>query len=253
MKTIKILATVAIALFIFCIVGSVIFAILPDPSDDHTTTTTKSDLPTLKPDNDVVLGSTEDAGQKYIDKIYFIGDSTTYHFFKGGIDKSHLLVPDSLTLMLASDILDIKVSGTSLTIPEAVQKNNAEIVIITVGVNGADSFSETKYKHYYQKLIDGILSLSPNTDIILQSVFPVTEWYSEKDNGISNESIDRLNAWAKELAAANDLKYLDTQSVLKNEKGAQNESYGEGDGVHMNEDAYREIVKYIRTHALKQG
>lgn len=249
MKTIKILAAAATALLIFCIVGAVALAILPDKND--ISTTTKNELPTITPNESLILEETDDAGQEYIDKIFFIGDSTTYHFFKGGISKSHLLVPDSLTLMLASDILDIKVNGTDLTIPEAVREGNAEIVIITVGVNGADSFTETKYKHYYQKLIDGILDASPSTRIILQSVFPVTDWYSEKDNGISNESIDRLNLWAKDLATLNGLKYLDTQSILKNGIGAQNEAYGEGDGVHMNEEAYREIIKYIRTHALK--
>lgn len=249
MKITRTLAIVSIALFIFCVVGIITLALIPD---NGTTPSSPDDSQVGgRPSSDVVLGETEDAGQEYIDKIYFVGDSTTYHFFKGGIDRSHLLVPESGTLMLASDILDVTVGTSGLTIPEAIKKNGAEIVIITIGVNGADTFTEVKYKTYYQKLINGIEEVSPDTEIILQSVFPVADWYSEKDNNISNEGIDTLNSWAKELAAEKGLRYLDTQSILKNENGAQKEAFGEGDGVHMNEEAYVKIVKYIRTHALK--
>jgi hypothetical protein len=32
--------------------------------------------------DDVFLKLTKDAGESYINKLYFVGDSTTYHFFK---------------------------------------------------------------------------------------------------------------------------------------------------------------------------
>lgn len=206
------------------------------------------DCPT---ESSVVLEETEDMGQEYIDKIYFVGDSTTYHFHKGGIDKSHIFVPENYTLMLTSDINDIIVGNKGLTISQAIKDANCEIVIITIGVNGADNFTETKYKTYYRKLIDAIQTESPDTNIILQSVFPVTKSYSDRDIGITNNGINRLNEWVKELAFEEGLKYLDTQSILKDENGAQLEYYGENDGVHMNAEAYIAIIEYIRTHALK--
>ena len=199
----------------------------------------------------VVLKETKDAGESYLDKMYFVGDSTTYHFFKGGIDKSRILMPESLTLMLDTSICEITVGNTGLTIPESIKKNKAKIVIITLGVNGADSFSEVKYKTYYNKLINKIKELSPDTKIILQSAFPVTDEYSNRDNGISNSSIDNLNQWLKEIACDQELPYLDTQSILKNENGDMKEEYSEGDGVHMNPLAYEAILEYIRTHAIE--
>ena len=222
--------------------------------NSHTTTeiTTVSDKPVNLPTNsDVILPPTDDKGWEYIDKIYFVGDSTTYHFHKGGIDKSHIFVPESLTITLNSNINNVIVGDKGLTISQALADVNAEIVIITLGVNGADNFTETKYKTYYKKLIDNIQELSPNTKIILQSVFPVTKNYSDKDNGISNESIDRLNEWAKEISTEEGLRYLDTQSILKDENGAQFEHYNVKDGVHMNADAYNAIIEYIRTHAIE--
>ena len=199
---------------------------------------------------DVVLIETEDAGIEYLNDLYFVGDSTTLHFNKAGIDKSHIFVPDNLTLTLTSNINSIIV-GNNLTIAESIKEANAKIVIITLGVNGADNFTELKYKTYYSKLIADIRDISSSTKIILQSVFPVSKGFSEASNGISNSSIDRLNEWAKEIALENGLKYLDTQSILKDEFGAQKEEYSVQDGVHMNKEAYEAILYYIRTHAIE--
>lgn len=201
--------------------------------------------------DEVILPLSEDAGWDYINKIYFVGDSTTYHFYKGGVDKSHILVPDSLTLKLTSNITNVMVGNSELTIAQAINKANCEIVILTIGVNGADNFSETKYKTYYQKLIDAILEISPNTKIIIQSVFPVTKAYSDENKGITNSGINRLNEWAMQLAYDNGLSYLDTQSILKDDTGAQYEYYNVQDGIHMNEIAYEAIIYYIRTHAIE--
>lgn len=200
--------------------------------------------------DDVILTLSDFAGSDYIEKIYFVGDSTTYHFYKGGIKLSHILVPDSCTLKLSSDILDVKVGKKSLSIPNAIAENKAEIAVLTVGVNGADSFSEKQYKTYYKKLICAIKDASPKTKLIIQSVFPVAEWYSKEKNGISNEGIDRVNGWSYELAKELGINYLDTQSVLKNENGAQILLYGENDGVHLNALGYEKILEYIATHAI---
>ena len=199
----------------------------------------------------VILAKTEDAGEDYVKDLYFIGDSTSYHFKKAGVKESHLLVPDSFTLMLDSSICDIIIASTGLPIPESVKEFNAKTVIITLGVNGADRFTEIKFKTYYKKLIDGIQQASPSTQIIIQSAFPVAKWFSDNDNGISNAGIDRLNGWAKEIAFELNLPYLDTQSILKDSNGSMINAYDEGDGVHMNKEAYKLILEYIRTHAYK--
>lgn len=246
----KILAIVSLVLALVCLGGLGTLALITN-NITNVTTTTPPDKPVNTPNvDDVILPLGEDAGQEYLDKLYFVGDSTTYHFFKGGIDRSHILVPESLTLKLSSDILTLTVGDTGLTIPEAVKEAGAEIVIITIGVNGADSFTEAKYKSYYKKLLTAIMEQSPDTDIILQSVFPVTKEYSDRDIGITNAGIDQLNEWVKEIAFDLGLRYLDTQSILKNDVGAQIESYNEEDGVHMNATAYAKILEYIRTHPL---
>ncbi len=247
MKVYRILTVITIVLFSICVCGLIALSVLPEPLPQ---TTTNPDRPTVNPDVDVELPLTEDAGEEYIDKIFFVGDSTTYHFFKGGVDKSHLLVPpEERTLWLQSDILDIIVTEDGLTITEALKNANAEIVIITLGVNGAADYSKLEYTTYYKKLINGIKQESPDTVIILQSVFPVTKEYSD-NNRITNSIIDKINSWVREIASDCGIKYLDTQSILKDAQGAQKTEYGENDGIHMNSSAYIAILEYIRTHSI---
>ena len=110
----------------------------------------KDQINDIKSEIDVVLNLTDDKGWDYIEKIYFVGDSTTYHFIKAGIDESHIFVPESYTLKLSSNINSILVGKKGVTIAQAIKDAECEIVIITLGVNGADSFSESKYKTYYK-------------------------------------------------------------------------------------------------------
>ena len=208
------------------------------------------DVNTNKMIEDRILPLSEDAGESYINQIYFVGDSTTYHFHKVGINLSHILIPDSLTLRLDSRIDEISVLPYNKSIAETLKQADASICIITIGVNGADTFSERAFKTYYKKLISSIKNQSTNTRIILQSVFPVAMWYSEEKHGITNNGINRINGWIQELAIEEGLYYLDTQSVLKNENGALIEEYEVGDGVHINALGYNKIIEYIRTHAL---
>ncbi len=241
------LGIIVLIILVICLIFLAVLLFKPNENAQPTIETPEENPAPI----DVVLPLTEDAGREYIDKIYFVGESTTAHFFKGGVDRSHILVPSSATLTLGSDILQILVGDKQLTIPEAVKDANAEILIITIGVNNASRFSEKEYKTFYSKLINAIIEKSPSTKIIIQSSFPVTKAYSDQGKAITNADIDRNNQWAKELAEQYSLRYLDTQSILKNSDGAMIEEYSNGDGVHMNEKAYNAIIQYIRTHAIE--
>ena len=80
------------------------------------------------------------------------------------------------------------------------------------------------------------------------SVVPVSQSYDQKGGKLCNANIDIANGWIKQLAAEQGCKYLDTQSVLKNNQGTMIAAYDNGDGIHMTADAYRAVLQYIRTH-----
>ena len=116
----NIIASIILAILIICLIVLLVLNAKNLFGQEKTVNTDKY--------NDIVLKETKDAGESYINKLYFVGDSTTYHFFKGGIDKSHILMPESLTLTLDSTICEITVGNTGLTIPESIKNNKAEII-----------------------------------------------------------------------------------------------------------------------------
>ena len=217
-----------------------------------------SDIPTnTVPDNSAVLGKTADMGQTYIDSIIFLGDSTTYHMINravltGGKDTKQVWSGNKGTLTLDGNIHKTNIvypeTGAEMTVAEAVAAKKPKYMVITLGVNGVAYATETQFKAYYGKLITAIKDASPETGIILQSIFPVTESYDQKGGKLCNANIDIANGWIMQLASEYGCKYLDTASVLKNDNGAMIALYDNGDGIHMTADAYKAVLQYIRTH-----
>ena len=128
-------------------------------------------------------------------------------------------------------------------------KNNPKKTVLTLGVNGVSSLTENDFKKYYQDLIDVIKKESPDSDIILQSIYPVCDYY-QYVNSISMEKINRANSWIAQLASDNGIYYLNTITSLVNEKGYLNNDYCNGDGIHISKQGFDVILNYIRTHAI---
>ena len=221
------------------------------------------DTPVNTAPDGVVLEQSDDMGQSYIDSIIFLGDSTTYHMINravlsGGQDTKQVWSGvdengnPSGTLMLDGMIHKTTIyhslDGQAKTIAQAVADEKPKYMVITLGVNGIAYANETQFKAYYGKLIDVIVQASPDTKIILQSIFPVSAAYDQKGGKLCNANIDVANTWIIQIAKDKGCKYLDTASVLKNDNGTMIERYNAGDGIHMTADAYKAILQYIRTH-----
>ena len=206
---------------------------------------------------DNTLPPTEDAGLAYQDSLTFVGDSLTSHLRSRGVlshgtATTQVWATESGMLNLNSDITSAKIicPGTdeAVTISEAARLTHPPVLIVTLGTDwGVSYLSEEEFKYCYGKLIRSLRDASPDTLLVLQSIFPVLESCTV----LSNRQIDRANGWVKELAVEYDLPYLDTQSVLKNQSGALRADYCcADDGIHLTASAYRAVLQYIRTHAV---
>lgn len=212
----------------------------------------------------VTLTETADMGQAYQDSIIFVGDSTTAHLrsrgvLTGGTETRQVWVPSDNTLLLDFNITKKRIvypaTGIEMTIAEATEKDKPAYMILTIGLNGITSFVNNKnlYQNCYGSLIDTIKKASPDTKIILQSVYPVAanQRTFTADAVTLNGYIDILNGYVKELAADKEVRYLDTNSALKGPDGLLPESYQNGDGIHLTAEGYRVILDYIRTHGYQ--
>ena len=205
--------------------------------------------------NSVILGETADMGQDYIDSITFLGDSTTYGLaYYDVVNDTQVWTPASGTLSLfswsiATVVYDAGTDGeTELTIAEAAAKKLPPYMVITLGVNGVATMDEESFIRDYTALVNAIKTASPNTKIILNSIYPVTAQYDASDSGITNAKIDAANLWIQRIATDTGCKYLDTQSILKDETGALPLDYSNDQALHLNTDTLNSVVSYIRTH-----
>jgi lysophospholipase L1-like esterase len=252
-------------LTVICILASValliITAVKRDPANENQEQT--PDSPTAAPQYEAPLPESADAGMEYINKMIFFGESTTTHLrargvLSGGKETHQVWADSSGTKTLSSKMLSEKITypptDEDLTIAEAVSKEQPAYIVLSFGLNGIMNFVNNKdsYINNYNKLINLITEASPNTRIILQSVYPVSascdDFSSDGKTVCSYTEI--LNGYLREIAAAHDnVRYADTASVLKNPDGTLNPAYDEGDGVHLNTSAYEQILRYLRTHA----
>ena len=263
-RMIRMSMLVTAALLVLLIVLTVVFfATKPStkPVKDPDTVTTVppgENTPTNTPvDDGVTLPLTPDAGIAYQDKIIFVGDSLTAHLINrgvltGGSDTKQVWRCENNMMNLNSEVTAAKIiypgTGKKMTVAEAAAEAKPEIMIITLGTDwGVAYLSEDEFKACYSSLIKTIQKASPNTKIILQSIFPVTQGCKTLDNA----KIDNANKWVKAIASENGCRYLDTQTVLKDDKNCLKTEYcNSTDGIHLGKNAYEVILQYIRTHAL---
>ena len=213
---------------------------------------------TETPASSVLLAETEDAGQEYIDKLTFLGDSTTYglkyyEVLSGGKNTTQVWTPASGTLTLfnyATATIIFPEDGQEISIVDAVTRKLPEYLVITLGVNGVSMMDEDWFKTDYTALVQSIQAASPDTKIICNSIYPVENDY-EQIESINNTNIPQANEWIKAVAEATGCKYADSASVLKAEDGSLREDYGNGDGIHLNADGFNAVLNYLRTHAYQ--
>jgi lysophospholipase L1-like esterase len=249
------LVTLAAMLVVLLILVIVFFATKPPKEPAVPADTT----PTEQPATDTVtLPQTPDAGAEYQNSLIFVGDSLTAHLrshgvLKGGTETKQVWTGVNNTITLTSEINAVKIvypeTGEKMTIPEAAAKGKPSILVINLGINGVSFLEEADFKNAYSSLIKAVKAASPDTRIILQSIYPVTDFGETKN--ITNARIDIANKWVKDVAAEQGCRYLDTQSILKDEKNNLKAEYcNNPDGIHMGKNAYVSVLEYVRTHAL---
>ncbi len=258
------LAAVFVLGFASCSKGEPVFSPDPSPSPINSTEPVPSggeetSAPPVSASPvqgvDARLGETADMGQEYIDKFVFLGDSTTYGL--GHYD----VVPDEQVWTPASGTLTLSLwntativypeDGSEISIVDAAAKKQPEYLLITLGVNGISFMKESYFIEVYTALVQAVQEASPDTKIILNSIYPATARYPES-TGITNEKISTANGWVERIANTLGVRYLDSASVLKDENGNMPDSLDNGgDGLHMNADGYMLVIDYVRTHGYE--
>ena len=213
---------------------------------------------------DPILKETSDPGQEYIDKIIFLGESTTYGLQRYGLLPDDQvwtgatctdgLVKSAGTLSLSPSIDKTRIfypdTSEALTVGEALSRKKPEYLIITLGLNnGASYYSEDEFKQCYRILLNAVVEASEETTVVLQSLFPVSRACRIK--AYTPERIQICNSWICDIASEYEIYYLDTSAVLADENGYLFPEYDNGgDGIHLNAAGLASVLSYVKTHGV---
>jgi hypothetical protein len=231
-------------------------AATPSPAPTAAATPAPTPVPTPTPTpTPVILAETEDAGQAYQDAIVFYGDSNTnglrlHELLPGGYNTNQIWTPMSGTLTLSRWDIDKIVypeSWTEMDVTEAMALKKPQYLLINLGMNGVSFMDEDYFTETYAAMVEALQSASPDTKIILSSIYPVADGYLGED--LTNAKIDAANGWILKIAQDKGLRYLDVQSILKGPEGDLPEDFHDGNGFHLTVEKYLDVLTYLRTHA----
>lgn len=120
-----------------------------------------------------------------------------------------------------------------------VKNLNPKTIIVFGGVNNLNRlFWKKKFKIFYTQLINSILETTKT--ICLFSLPP-----TRKPCKISNAKIIAANNMISDIAKINNVYFFDTYSLLLN-NGTLNLAFDNGDGMHLNKEAYALISRELK-------
>ncbi len=195
--------------------------------------------------------------EDYIASLTFLGDSTTAHMInRAAVEPARVWATKNRYLNLDSRITSAKIiapdNGNEETIAAVAARIRPTRLVVTLGIDyGVYYYRDRQdtFAFYYEKLLDAIHEASPDTELILQSVFPV----GRNSAAITNDMVNAANETIGKIAARRGLPFVDQSAVLSDEEGFLRDDFCFGnDGIHLNEKAYEVILAHLRECA-EQG
>ncbi len=206
---------------------------------------------------DVLLNETKDAGEEYTDQFIFVGDSTAlYYVMNKVITGKQLWHKEGVSLeTIFTQTIYINHIDSKLTLVDAMEKNKPAKVLLSLGTNSVSTMEIDYFIQKYEELLKDIKEASPNTLIIVQSIFPVAAALDDAGKGLNNDKINKMNYRLLELCSELDIPFLNTAEALKDEKGQLKDGYyrttTNENGVHLSEEGNKVAMQYFRTHAYE--
>ena len=128
---------------------------------------------------------------------------------------------------------------------EKLAEMKASSVWLCLGFANAGAYRSEAFLAKYRMLIKEIREKSPDTRIVIMSVFPKVERFS----GVSNRSRFELSLRLCAMCREYGIGFSDAASVLRDENGQLREEYCldlAGRGCHLNDSACRAVTDYVK-------
>ncbi|MBE6677677.1 MAG: hypothetical protein E7597_02650 [Ruminococcaceae bacterium] len=201
------------------------------------------------------LKETADAGEDYLNNIVYCGDSLTYAL---GLDARYLGNQDVIAWggLGAYDYLDYTSNPTynkseALKSPlQWLSELQPQVIYMMMGTNGIAVWSNELHISLYNKMLDRITAILPNTKIVLVGI---PAWASFRNTETFNaQKVDNFNMLLLETAHERGLYYLNFNEVTRDSTGNFRQDLCGSDGIHWLDSCKALYLNYIRTHTINQ-
>lgn len=200
----------------------------------------------------VKLKETKNYGNDYFNKITMVGDSNIMNMYLNGYLNG--LRAWAIPCLHAESMHSIEINlyglGIKMKLLDAVEKYKPETMILNFGTFSTTWISEETFIEKANAMIEQIKEKSPNTKIILISIYPIKK--GDNINEFKQDIINKYNFLILEMADKHKLKYLDVQEVLKGDDGYGKDEYFVDDKFHLTPLGHSIVKEYIKTHALEE-
>lgn len=119
-------------------------------------------------------------------------------------------------------------------------------VYLMLGMNDAGYMKLNSFIQEYKHIIQSIKKASPDTDIVVCAVSPVTR--SKRSGASGYKRLPRLNKMLKKLAKRTDSHFFDYTGFMKNSDGCLKSKYAAGNGYHWQPKAYKIFAKKVKQY-----
>lgn len=193
------------------------------------------------------LKETADGGDEYFSSIVFVGDSNIKNLFLSGFIPGNQAwyLPCITSEAYFHDTLYIG-GREQILLLDAVEKYKPKIMVLSLGTFSSSWISLEVFLDKSEELIKEIKNKSPETKIILSSLYPIRK--GSNINDFKQELINADNYYILKMAEKYDIKFLDVQTVLKGSDGYGKDEYFLEDKFHFTDSGRTVFIKYVRTH-----
>lgn len=202
----------------------------------------------------VQLVETDVASSEYMDNTIFAGDSTAlYYVMNKIITGKQLWHKEGVNLeTIFTQKIYINHIDSKLTLIEAIKNKKPSRVLLSLGTNSVATMEISYFITKYEELLKQIKEVSPSTDLIVQSIFPVAKSLDDAGKALNNDKINKMNYYLLELCSKLEIPFLNTAEVLKDENGTLKSGYYRTSaneyGVHLSAEGNKVAIDYFNNH-----
>ena len=199
---------------------------------------------------DTILQESDTRIDNYMEDMVFAGDSVVWKFgLKGKFDPKRTWgKPCEGPLNFKTQKMVVNNVQTKYTLAELIEQNKPKYLLLHMGICDCNGDDPITFQNAYEKVIDYIREVSPDTKLIIMSLVPQTQ---ERLAGISkrnNTIINKYNYYLVELCKKKNVPFLNAAEAVKDKNGQAKAEWYLDDGYHPNGIGMKAILKYIETH-----